>query len=127
MNTNNKGISKGKILTTVNITKGNIETQRDNNFVKNQPTKEKEIIPENAIKQTNIATWVTNKKDTEQIGTKQTYISPIIDQRRHTPIAVHNINTSTKQTTLMLQKAISSGSRHGLELKAGKLNAANGD
>ena len=28
---------------------------------------------------------------------------------------------------MMLQKAILSGSRHGLGLKAGKLNAANGD
>ena len=61
------------------------------------------------------------------MGTKQKYIAQMKDQRRHTPILVQNINTSSKQTTQMLQKAISSGSRHGLELKAGKLDAANWD
>ena len=53
--------------------------------------------------------------------------TPNIDKLRHTLSLAYDINTTNKQTTLMLQKAISSGFRHGLNLKAGKLNAANGD
>ena len=75
------------------------------------------ITPEKATKHTNIATWVTKKKDTDKIGNKKMYIAPSIDRRRHTPIAVHSINTTSKHTTMMLQKAISSGALHGMELK----------
>ena len=50
--------------------------------------------------------------------------TPNIDKFRHTPSPAYDINTTDKQTTLMLQKAISSGFRNGLNIKAGKLNAA---
>ena len=49
-----------------------------------------------------------------------------IYRKRLTPQAVLNINTANKLTTKMLQKAISSAIYHGLELKAGILNAADG-
>ena len=54
------------------------------------------------------------------------HIPPSIDRKRLTPQAVLNINTANKLTTKMLQRAISSAICHGLELKAGILNAVNG-
>ena len=95
-------------------------------MIRNKLIKEKVITPIKAAKHTNIATWVTKKKDTDKIGNEKKFIAPSIDRRRHTPIAVHSINTTSKHTTMTLQKAISSGARHGVELEKEKLNAAKG-
>ena len=58
-------------------------------------------------------------------GTKKH--TPSIDKRRPTPTAALRIDTANKHTTIMLQKVISSGMQHGLGLKAGILNAVDGN
>ena len=50
-----------------------------------------------------------------------------IDSKRATPQEVQEINTSNKWTTKFLKHALSNAYRHGLSLRAGILNAANGN
>ena len=66
-----------------------------------------------------LVNWVIKK------GNK--HIPTSIDRKRLTPQAVLDINTANKMTTKLLQNAISTAIRHGLSLKAGILNAANGN
>ena len=50
-----------------------------------------------------------------------------IDSKRITPQEVQEINTSNKLTTKLLKRPLSNAYRHGLGLRSGILNAANGN
>ena len=50
-----------------------------------------------------------------------------MDPTRATPLSVHEINTTNIMVTELLNRTLSNAFRHGLNLKPGKLNSANGN
>ena len=73
----------------------------------------------NKITQGNTGNWLNNRENKNN--------KPSIDRKRLTPQEVLEINTANKMTTKLLKRAISNAYRHGLGLKTGILNAANGN
>ena len=50
-----------------------------------------------------------------------------MDQTRATPLSVHEINTTNLMVTELLKRTMSKAFCHGLNLRPGKLNSANGN
>ena len=55
------------------------------------------------------------------------FIPKTMDPTRATPLSAHEINTNNLMVTELLKRAVSNAFRHGLNLKPGKLNSANGN
>ena len=72
------------------------------------------------------AAITTDKGSQQMMGTTKNNTLNI-DKLRPTPGLAYNINTHNKQTTILLQQAISSSFRKGLNLKVGTLYAAVGN
>ena len=50
-----------------------------------------------------------------------------MDQHRASPLSVHEINTTNQMVTDLLKRSVSNAYRHGLNLRPGRLNSANGN
>ena len=50
-----------------------------------------------------------------------------MDQHRATPLSAHEINTNNLIVTELLKRTVSNAFRHGLNLRPGRLNSANGN
>ena len=60
--------------------------------------------------------------------TNKTYVIPnTMYPRRDTPLSAHEINSTNHKVNDLLKRAVSNAYRHGLNLKLGKLNSANGN
>ena len=108
--------------------KGTIKTQTDTRDNKSRPVaptqgKSSPNKTDNK-KQSTLGTWL-NIKEPLNFNTNSTKLT--FDPNRATPPEVQEINTNNQMVTQLLKRALSNAFRHGLNLRAGKLNAANGN
>ena len=96
--------------------------------VKNNPTKKKKDVENEKIKGPKVT---LGKKEEEKIAKKAEQIikqgANNMDPERKSPEFIHEINSRNKSVNELLKRAISNANRHGLNLRPGQLNNADGN